>query len=172
MDIFSHGLWGGLLLGRMSKKDFWSAFAFGVGPDLFSFGIFSVMTVLGLVSGLDWSAGPPNPNLVPEYVHWLYNVTHSFVTFAVVFSAVWAVRKKPYWPMLAWPFHILLDLPTHTTAFFPTPFLWPFLDYRFNGVSWSHPLIFFPNWIALGIGYTWWFVHKKWISHAQLVKKV
>lgn len=171
MDIVSHGLWGGLLWGRMSKKDFWTAFAFGVGPDLFSFGIFSLMTALGLVSGPDWSAGPPNAQLIPEYVHGLYNITHSFVTFAVCFGIVWVVRKKPYWPMLAWALHIAMDLPTHTVSFFPTPFLWPFWGYRFNGISWSHPLIFFPNWIALGIGYTWWFIHKKWTSNAQLDKK-
>lgn len=171
MDTLSHGLWGGLLFGKKNKKDFWAAVAFGMAPDIFSFGIFTGMTVLGMVSGLDWSAGPPDPRLVPEYVHQLYNVTHSFVTFGLVFGVVWFWLKKPYWPMLAWPFHILLDLPTHTTAFFPTPFLWPFLEYRFNGVAWSHPLIFIPNWIALGVGYVWWFVHRKRISGAQVKNK-
>lgn len=157
MDTLSHGLWGGLLVGRNSKRDFWSAMAFGMGSDLLSFGIFTGMTALGLVSGLDWSAGPPNPNLVPEYVHQLYNVTHSLVTFVLVFGIVWAVRKKPYLPMLAWPLHILLDIPTHSTAFFPTPFLWPLLSYKINGVSWAHPIIFFSNWAALVAGYIWWF---------------
>lgn len=171
MDILSHGLWGGLLLGRTNKKDFWTAFAFGVAPDLFSFGIFTAMTVLGLVSGPDWSGGPPDPSAVPEYVHHLYNITHSLVTFVLAFGAVWVIRKKPYWPMLAWPLHILFDLPTHTAAFFPTPFLWPLLSYRFDGVTWATPWIFFPNWIALGIGYLWWFVHRKRISHAQIEKK-
>lgn len=153
MDTLSHGLWGGLLFGRKSKRDFWAAFAFGVGPDLFSFGIFTGMTALGLVSGLDWSSGPPNPNLVPEYVHQLYNVTHSLLVFAITFGAVWLMRKKPYWPMLAWAFHIVLDIPTHSTAFFPTPFLWPIWGYRVNGISWAHPIIFFANWVLLVVGY-------------------
>ncbi len=170
MDILSHGLWGGLLLGKKSKKDFWMAFAFGVGPDLFSFGIFSALTILGLASGLDWSAGPPNPLLIPQYIFQLYNITHSLVVFGVVFGAVWLICKKPYWPMLAWLFHILLDVPTHTTNFFPTPFLWPFFEYRFNGISWSHPIIFFPNWIALGVLLWWKLVHRKGISHTQKIK--
>ncbi len=162
MDTLSHGLWGGLLVGRMSRKDFWAAFAFGMAPDIFSFGIFTGMTVLGLISGLDWSAGPPDPRAIPNYVHTLYDITHSLVVFGLVFLGVWAYRKKPYLPMVAWPLHILLDIPTHTTAFFPTPFLWPLGNFRVDGVSWSTPWIFITNWLALFVGYgLWWWQKKK-----------
>ncbi len=162
MDTLSHGLWGGLLVGRASKRDFWAAFFIGMAPDLLSFGIFTGMTVLGLVSGLDWTHGTPSPNAVPVYVHQLYNVTHSFVTFFAVFILSWGLRKKPYWPLLAWPLHILLDIPTHSTSFFPTPFLWPLWGYRVDGVSWAHPIIFFTNWAALVVGYgVWWVKAKK-----------
>lgn len=161
MDTLSHGLWGGLLAGRASKKDFWAAFWIGMAPDLLSFGIFTGMTILGMVSGLDWSDGPPDPRLVPHYVHQLYNVTHSFTTFAIVFGLVWVIRKKPYLPLLAWPLHILLDIPTHSTSFFPTPFLWPLWSYRVDGVPWSHPIIFFTNWVSLVVGYVIWFVKNR-----------
>lgn len=160
MDIVSHGLWGGLLFGRAKRRDYLAAFAFGIGPDLFSFGIFTTMTVLGLASGPDWSQGTPSPNAVPMYVHHLYNLTHSLFVFTTVFGLVWALKKRPYWPMLAWPFHILLDIPTHSTNFFPTPFLWPFISYRVNGISWAHPWVFFPNWAALLVGYVVWFWKK------------
>ena len=38
MDIISHGLWGGITVGRRSGRSFWTAFCFGVAPDLFAFG--------------------------------------------------------------------------------------------------------------------------------------
>lgn len=158
MDVFSHGLWGGILLGRKNKKSFWTAFAFGVGPDLLSFGVFTFMTVLGLSSGPDWSGGPPDPSLIPPYVHMLYNITHSLVVFAFAFGIVWAIRRKPMFEMLAWPLHILLDIPTHSAEFFPTPFLWPVSSYHISGIPWSHPAIFVPNVVLLLLtfSYFWW----------------
>lgn len=161
MDVISHGLWGGILVGRKNKKEFLTAFAFGVGPDVLSFGIFTAMTVLGLASGPDWSGGPPDPRLIPQYVHMLYNITHSLLVFLFVFVLVWAFRKRPFLPMLAWAFHILLDIPTHSTDFFATPFLWPISEYRINGIPWGHPYIFFPNLILLVGFYFYFFVIKK-----------
>lgn len=133
MDIISHGLWGGIILGRKNRRDFWWSFAFGTAPDLFSFGIFTGLTTLGLASSPDWSAGHPAQSSIPSYVHSLYNVTHSLVIFIIAFFGVWLIRSKPFLPMLAWGIHILMDIPTHSTEFFPTPFLWPFLipyDFR------------------------------------------
>lgn len=156
MDIFSHGLYGSALFGRKSKKRFWTAFLFGIAPDLFSFGIFTATVWLGLVSGPDWGAGPPDPSSIPSYVDSLYNITHSLIIFAFVFLFVWAIRKKPMWEMCAWGFHIILDIFTHGLAFFPTPFLWPLLDYKFAGISWGTPIIFIPNVLILLALYGYW----------------
>lgn len=161
MDVLSHGLWGGGIFGQRSKRSFWTAFLFGIGPDFFSFGIFSGMILLGQVSGPDWSGGPPDPNMVPQYIHTLYNITHSLFVFVLIFAFVFCLRKKPMYEMLAWPLHILMDIPTHSTKFFPTPFLWPLFDYRVDGIPWSHPWIFFPNWILLIVLYLYFFVYKK-----------
>ena len=161
MDIVSHGLWGGLAFGRKAKKSFWISFFFGIAPDLFSFGLFSIMNILGLASGPDWSQGIPDSHAIPQYIHSLYNVTHSLIVFAVIFFVIWAIRKKPFYEMLAWPLHILMDIPTHSTKFFPTPFLWPFVDYRVNGIPWGHPIIFFPDWILLIALYLYFFIYKK-----------
>lgn len=161
MDILSHGLWGGAAFGRSVKKNFWLAFFIGISPDLFSFGIFSAMNFLGLVSGPDWSNGPPDASTIPQYVHSLYNITHSLIVFVAVFLLVWVIRKKPLYEMLAWPLHILMDIPTHSTRFFPTPFLWPVAEYKIDGVPWSHPWIFFPNWILLILIYSYFFFKKR-----------
>ncbi len=160
MDIISHGLWGGIALGRKNKKDFWWSFAFGVMPDLFSFGILTVATVFGFSARPDWGGHPTNAS-IPAYVHSLYNVTHSLIVFAVVFAIVWLVRRKPFLPMLAWGLHVLMDIPTHSTEFFPTPFLWPFSTFKVNGIPWSHPIIFFPDVVLLLVLYLWFFVYKK-----------
>lgn len=161
MDIISHGLWGGIAFGRKNKRDFWWAFGIGLMPDLLSFGIFSAMRSLGLVSGPDWGNGLPSPDSIPVYVHSLYNITHSLIIFILVFLLVMMVRRKPFLPLMAWGLHILMDIPTHSTRFFPTPFLWPISTYNINGVPWGHPLIFFPDIIILFGLYIWFFVIKK-----------
>lgn len=161
MDIISHGLWGGLAFGRKSRRSFWLSFFFGIAPDLLSFGLFTMSVWLGLAHGLDWNAGPPDPGLVPQYVHNLYNVTHSLVVFALAFGLVWLLRKKPVWEMGGWLFHILLDIPTHGVQFFPTPFLWPISDVHIDGRPWSNPDIFIPNVVLLISLYLWFFVIRR-----------
>jgi len=160
MDIISHGLWGSLLVGRQNKTQFWLAFFFGVAPDLFSFGIFTVLTLLGINSRPDWSAGPPPMEAIPAYINTFYNITHSLIIFLIIFTLVSLILKKPLWVMLAWPLHILLDIFTHSSEFFPTPFLWPVASYTFNGIGWGTPSIFFTNWGLLLILYIWFAITK------------
>jgi membrane-bound metal-dependent hydrolase YbcI (DUF457 family) len=94
-------------------------------------------------------------------VYTLYNVSHSFLTAFLVFGIVWFVYKKPMFELLAWPLHILVDIPTHSSEFFPTPFLWPLSDFTVNGISWGQPVIFIPN-VVLLIGLYVWFFYKKY----------
>lgn len=158
MDTLSHGLWGSLAFGRRNRWSFGWAFFFGIAPDIFSFGIFFVSIWLGFVSGIDWSAGPPDQSLIPQYVHNIYNITHSLIIFAVVFASVWLARQRPFLEMTAWGLHILMDIPTHSDNFFPTPFLWPLSSFHINGIPWSHPIIFVPNVVLLGMLYLWFFL--------------
>jgi hypothetical protein len=130
-------------------------------PDIFSFGIFTATSILGLVSGPDWGSGPPDPSAIPQYVHHLYDVTHSLVVFTVVFGTVWWVRKKPLLELLAWPLHIIVDMPTHSSAFFPTPFLWPVSDFTIDGISWGTPWIFIPNVVLILVLYLVWYIRTR-----------
>ncbi len=158
MDTLSHGLWGSLAFGRRSKKSFWLAFFFGVAPDLFSFGPFFASTLLGFAPWPDFSAHQSDPNLIPRYVHLLYRPTHSLIIFSAAFLLVWLIRRKPLWEMSAWGLHVLYDIPLHDRGFFATPFLWPISSYTFNGWSWGHWWIFFPNVAVLTILYAaWWY---------------
>jgi len=170
MDIFSHGLWGAIALGRCSRKRFWMAFLFGVAPDLFSFGL---VFANGLwLHGLEFFRGighPPDPSLIPAYVYHLYNLTHSLVVFGFAFGLVWLLRGKPLLEMGAWGLHLGMDIFTHSDAFFPTPFLWPLSDVTFDGLPWTDPRIFVPNVLLLALLYAWFFFKRKKSNHADTV---
>lgn len=161
MDIISHGLYGGVAFGRKSTKDYIIAFFFGIAPDLFSFGLFFLAMVAG-VSARAGRMGPPDPSTIPAYVHMMYDYTHSFVVYAVFLAILLALGKRALsWLTLGWPLHILVDIPTHGHAFFPTPFLWPLSSYSVDGVPWSNPVIFVPNVIILVTMYSYWFWNRK-----------
>lgn len=161
MDIISHGLYGGIAYGRSSRVSYATAFLIGITPDLCSFGIFTVLSMLGFAVRPDWSAGPPDPSLIPQYVHTMYNVSHSLVIASLVIAFVWYVLGKHIVELFAWPLHVLVDIPTHASSFFPTPFLWPVSAFHINGVSWGTPWVFFSNIALLVVLYGWWCVEKR-----------
>lgn len=161
MDIASHALWGGVAFGRKKKAHYWWAFFIGFAPDIFSFGIFWLMNILGISDGPSYSGGRPDFANIPEYVYQLYNATHSFIVFALIFGIIFLIRKKPFWPLAAWGVHIIIDIPSHSLDFFATPFLWPISNYRFDGISWGNPIIFFPNLVLLAMAYSIWFYYHK-----------
>lgn len=161
MDIVSHGLWGGVVFGRKNKRYFYLALLFGVLPDILSFGILWITNILGFTERPDWAQGPPPESLIPDYIHYFYNITHSLIIFLIVFAIVWYFKKKPFWPLGAWGLHILVDIPSHSLDFFATPFLWPISNYQFDGIGWGNPIVFFPNLILLASAYIAWFIYRK-----------
>lgn len=162
MDVFSHGLWGGIAFGRRSRKSFWTAVAIGVAPDVIAFGPFMVTRLLAQGTGFFSRLGHrPELAIIPDYVHSLYHVTHSLVVFALAFGLVWAIRRKPMMEMLAWGLHVCMDIPFHSNRFFPTPFLWPVSDFHVDGIPWSRPYIFFPDWGLIIVLYAWFFWGKR-----------
>ncbi|MDO8516085.1 MAG: hypothetical protein Q7S28_02435 [bacterium] len=168
MDIVSHGLWVNFMFraAKQPRKIALIATFFGVAPDLFSFGLatFFRWTGLGALFGVpaitgDWGIGNV---VVPRYIYSLYNVTHSLVVFGAVFLLVWLLRgRKWYWPLLGWAIHVLIDIPTHSTKFFPTPFLWPVANVQVNGIPWGEPAFFIPNVIALIGAFVWLYVREQ-----------
>ncbi len=158
MDVLSHGLWGAIGVGRKSKKDFLLAFLFGVFPDVFSFGTYWLAILIGLFARLDWSEGYPSMEKIPPVIHLLYNFSHSLVIFIITFTVVFLIKRKIFWPLGAWGIHILVDIPTHSFRFFPTPFLWPISNFKIDGVGWGAPKIFFTNWVLLFLIYAWFLI--------------
>ncbi len=163
MDIISHGLYGGIGFGRKSKHTYLVAFFFGILPDALSFGVYFILALFGVFEFGHSASGPPDAALIPQFVHTMYDITHSLVIYTLFAAILYAIGKKMLlWLSLGWPLHILVDIPTHSSAFFPTPFLWPLSDYSINGIPWSDPWIFFPN-VALIIGlYTYWWYRRRY----------
>ncbi|MDG2173131.1 MAG: hypothetical protein P8K72_04745 [Flavobacteriaceae bacterium] len=140
MDTLSHALWGKGLFGY--RKHRWYSFLFGALPDLFSFGIYFIHSIFFSSSPV---MGRPTRSEIPEWVYSLYDISHSMVIASIIIFIVYKINKEFAFPMLAWPAHIILDFFTHSIEFFPTPILWPISDFKFDGIPWSNPIIFFTN---------------------------
>ena len=160
MDIISHGLYGGALFGQKNKKSFWLSFILGMAPDLIAFAPYFFLVVVGVLPRLQYATEPPYTPM-PEFVHTLYNISHSLVIFVLLFLILWAIFRRPIWELLAWGLHILVDIPTHSYEFFPTPFLWPFSSVAVDGHPWGTPEVFIPNIIALILVFAWYFWRKQ-----------
>ncbi|MEY4731090.1 MAG: hypothetical protein RL681_36 [Candidatus Parcubacteria bacterium] len=183
MDIISHGLWGALLAksvnirlrrtkknGEVRKLDPLLSAFWGFAPDLIAFTPVFLLFGGGILSGHiepEQFIRPREAEVIgaeTNGIFWvtreIYSVTHSAIVFFAVFFAVWAFRKfvlkRSYafiWEMTPWLLHIAMDVFTHSSDFYPTPLLWPFSAWHFNGMPWSHPVILVPNYIALAAGF-------------------
>lgn len=160
MDFVAHALWSFALFCR--TKDKWLAAFFGVLPDFLSFGPHFAASAL---NGFEF--GKPELSSIPEYVFIAYNVTHSLVIFAIVLGLVYLFTKKIFLPLFAWALHILIDIPTHTTDFFPTPYLWPLPTPYINGFSWGNKYFMLLNYTALILVYLFYVFH----VHKRIRKK-
>jgi len=168
MDIFSHGLWVGAAAKGINIKNkkpirVWLAAAFGVFPDLFAFTIPFAWMIGSQIFDFIPTVQPIRPGypqvtdnysiLLSDIAHNLYNISHSLFIFFLVFGLIWFFRKKPLWEMGGWIIHIIMDIPSHTLDFYPTPFLWPFSDFMINGTRWGTKEFMIGNYGALIIVY-------------------
>ena len=145
MDTISHALWGKGLFGYRKYK--WFSFLFGAIPDLLSFGLLFLFNVI--TNPYSMKFGKPELADIPSWVFSAYNFSHSLIISIIFILIIYKFNKDFCFPMLAWPFHILLDFFTHSIQYFPTPILWPLSDYRFNGIPWSNSYIMFGNIICI-----------------------
>ena len=168
MDILAHTLWAGAgareanLCAEEKNKKFhlnvwWTAF-WGVFPDLFAFTIpFSLLFYNLIFNNNSLSNFFSHPPVAEEglnngfdLAHNLYQYSHSLIIFIVVFVLVWIIYKRPRYELLGWVLHILIDIPSHTLAFYPTPFLFPISNYKYPyGIQWSNTLFMIINYSLL-----------------------
>lgn len=173
MDILAHMLWAnyGARVGneKLAKKNKrlinlgWVTF-WGVFPDLFAFIIpFCMAFVSVILGGQSFQALRNHHGLTSGFdiASFLYQFSHSLVIWALVFTVVWILSKRPRLVLLGWLLHILIDIPSHAASFYPTPFLFPISNYRFlHGVSWGNKWYMIINYSLLLI-VTLYFSFKK-----------
>lgn len=162
MDIFAHGLWSNLAGGYYNLKNekkekinkFWAVF-WGIFPDLFAFSPIFIWSILNKYNIKPENFEPSNPDtlFINNLTHFLYNISHSLIVFVFILGIIFFIKKKIYLTFLGWPFHILIDIPTHSYRFYPTPFLWPISDFKINGFSWAEPWFMILNYVSILILY-------------------
>jgi hypothetical protein len=138
------------------KTTYWGIF-FGVFPDLVAFTpVFVYIFYRWIFQGLKFEfIRPEDGGSIPldGLSHHLYNFSHSLVIWAVVLAIVWIIIKRFPWVLLGWALHICIDIFTHTSEFYPTPFLFPLSKFHVSGVSWAEPVFMAVNYGALVILY-------------------
>ena len=154
MDYFAHAFWSYIFYHKTKKPLY--AVLFGILPDSASWLIYMFYRMI-FAEGF----GRPMLNSIPEWVFTLYGISHSLIVVSVVFGIVYLILKKIPIYMYAWPIHILIDIPTHTREFLPTPFLWPVSTWTFPGISWGTPWFMVLNWsLIIGCLLGLWVVRK------------
>lgn len=150
----------------------WAAL-WGVAPDVFAFAPVFISVILAFLSGensisisnirhpSDIEPMGEDTLFIFRLTRQLYNIGHSAIIFAAVFAIVAILLKKPKWSMLGWLFHILIDIPTHSYKFYPTPVFWPFSSWEFNGISWATPWFLVLDVSAMLIVSLIYFIRKK-----------
>lgn len=181
MDLFSHALWTAAVytlacrrLKKGPKPSVRKAALWGVFPDFFAFTLPVVFILISLAFG--WIAlsdlgrpGSHGPEGVPEdalplfnIVGTLYSFGHSLAIFLLIFAVVYKALGRPVWELGGWGLHVVIDIFTHSYQFYPTPFLWPLSDFRFNGISWGTPWFLALNYSLLLLVYSaLWLQRKK-----------
>jgi len=143
MDIFSHMFWGGFAFGW--RRRFFLAMCFGILPDFIPFFPF----FLYRLSHGTFVWGRPPLETFPLWVFSIYDITHSLIFAVIIYMGIRLVNRDLSFSFLAWPLHILMDIPTHTETFFPTKFLFPMSDFYINAFDWAHPLFLFIDYLLI-----------------------
>lgn len=166
MDILSHALWAGAAYKAANKKaknplNVWLAGFWGIFPDLFAFAagfawlfgnmVFGDMSFADLPRPGEFEPAPQDTLPIFRLTSLLYSISHSVIIFFIVFGIVFVIFRRPIWVLGGWFIHILLDIPTHSYQFYPTPFLWPISDWTFDGFSWATLWFLIPNYAAIVI---------------------
>ncbi len=160
MDTFAHAALSAAVFSRSGLRrlwtapekpplrdwTLWAAMGFGTLPDLSSFGAYLIQRV---VTG-DFSTGKPELETIPAYVFTNYNASHSLLVALAVGVVLFFACRQAVLPFLAWPLHILCDIPMHGRSYFATPVFWPLSDWRFDGWSFAaYPSMVLGYWLVI-----------------------
>jgi hypothetical protein len=180
MDILAHALWASagaqLAGGRRTLKARTVALivALAALPDilhllpitgwwLFGDGTFAALRAYAIaVPGRE----PPLPPVVLLLSHHPHCIAHSAVVAAVAMLLLWVALRSQWIPLLGWWSHIVIDVFTHSAAFYPVPVLYPFTYRGFDGLAWNTPWFLAANYAAIGFAAALlWFTKRAHAGH-------
>ena len=183
MDIFSHAFWTAVAAktanskikyfrGKKPISAVWAAI-WGIAPDVFAFAPIFIsaafvfllgtgdMSVFQIPHPSDMEPTSQNGLFTFKLTRILYDISHSAVVFAVIFALAFIAFRRGRWEMLGWLFHIIIDIPTHSYKFYPTPALWPLAGWKFDGIPWGTPWFMAVNISAIILVSLFYFIRRK-----------
>lgn len=172
MDIVAHALWTGAVLAAVHRRRPLTAqtalmtLALAVTPDLIHLLPMTAWSLFGDGSITQlWHYAVALPGQEPQTLpiinsltHHLHCIFHSAIIAGIVSLLAWLVVGRIWIPLLGWWSHIVIDIPTHSADFYPSPVLYPITQRGFDGVAWNTPWFVVLNYSALcvvGIYLAW-----------------
>ena len=139
MDILSHALWVlafyKIINIELKKKlSILKAVFWGLFPDLFTFTIPFLFVIVSLLSGKHTSPETLFSN--SSFISILYFLSHSLIIFLIIFFLCYFIFKRFIWELGGWFLHIIIDIPSHGSGTWATPYLWPFPSPIIIGIDW------------------------------------
>lgn len=148
MDTLAHLLWTFIIF--HNTEYLFLALFFGIMPDLFSWTVYLIYAIFK-PNFREKLKNPEHLDYAPKWVFTLYGLTHSIFVFVIVFFVLLIYTQEIPIYLLPWIVHILMDIPTHSRDFLPTPFLWPLSSYRFPGFSWGVKWFMILNYALIAV---------------------
>lgn len=94
---------------------------------------------------------PQLPPIVALLSHHLHCIMHSAVVASIVTLLLWLPHRRFWIPLAGWWSHIVIDVFTHSAAYYAVPVLYPFTEHGFDGVAWNEPWFLALNYSALAL---------------------
>lgn len=176
MDIVAHSLWVGL--GTVAAARRWpvsatqarAAVVLAALPDI---GHLIPIVLWGLVGDGTWAtlrgyafatpgAEPWLPPGVQAWSHTLHCVMHSAIVAAVITAIAWFRWRWFLVPLAGWWSHIVIDVFTHSSEYYPSPVLYPITNRGFDGIAWPTPWFIALNYAALAVAALWLLRSSRW----------
>lgn len=108
------------------------------------------------------STEPVLPQWVRLWSHHLHCTTHSVLVAAAVTVVCWPWRRVMWLPLVGWWLHIVIDVFSHSTEFYPVPLFYPITQRGFGMVAWNTPWFAALNYGALVAVTIWlWLTRRK-----------
>ena len=155
MDIISHGLIGKIISTPENDKRniFWIIF-FSVLPDFFLVPLYFVLgyennRFLLFPKNADWIGASASH----AFLYSFYDLSHSFIIAFIIVLPIILLFKLPKLAFIAYLFHILVDLPTHTGEW-AIKIFYPLNNYSVKGFTdaWEWPIKYMAvAWLILAI---------------------